>query len=342
MVLRYRGREERVVLPDEEFFATALLRLKNPREITICAVTGHGEAETGSDKDRGLSRFGELLKDRNLVIQEVLLAVQGIPPVCRVVFVPGPQKNFNPAELELLRKFYVQGGGILFLMDPMDKATGNTFENFMKSFGIRISANVIVDKMSKTVGGDFLVPFVNQYNLQHPITQDFHDPTFFPIARTVEPVDENSREVVPVAFSGSSSWAETNLKLLEQGEAVFEIETDTPGPLSIAVAVTPQAGSVKSANNSKPKGRMVVIGDSDFITNAYLDLSANRVFAQRALDWTANDERVMHLAPKESVLADFSMTHSQRFVFLISFVAGMPLLFFAAGSAEIIWRSCRS
>ncbi len=341
VILRTQGREERVVLPDEEAFATALLRLKNPAEMTVCLVTGHGESEAGDTREKGLSHFSEALKDRSLSVRGILLAAEGIPSVCRVVMVPGPQKNWTPEELELTRKFYALGGGVIFLLDPMDKGAGNLFEDFMKTLGIHIASNVIVDKMSRAVGGDFLVPFVNQYNPDHPLTRDFHEPTFFPIARTVEPLDEKSSEALPIAFSGSNSWAETNLKLLEQGEAVFEMENDTPGPLSVAVAVTPPENP-KTPGNPKSKGRMVVIGDSDFVTNAYLDLSANRDFALRVLDWTAHDERVVRLAPKEAEFVPFAMTSAQRAALLAASVAGMPLVFFAAGAAGILWRRSRA
>ncbi len=341
MLLRYKGHEERVVLPDEEAFATALLRLKNPKEMTACVVTGHGESETGDTGGKGISRLAEALKDRNLAVRDILLAAQGIPPACRMVIVPGPQKNWTRDELGLLRKFYGQGGGVFFLMDPTDKEAGLIFYDFMRSLGVRIASNVIVDKMSRAVGGDFLVPFINQYHPDHPLTRDFHDPIFFPVARTVEPIEEENAEVVPVAFSGSNSWAETNLQLLEQGEAVFELDADTPGPLSVVVALTPLDPVKKTLEAPKPKGRMVIAGDSDFMTNAYLDLSANRNFVLRVLNWLAADDRVVRLDNINKDFAPFTLTESQRWGLFMASAVVLPLIFFAAGAAGILWRKTR-
>jgi len=335
-LFRYKGREERTVLPDEEAFATALVRLMQPRQITVCAVTGHGESETGDTAEKGLSHLSTALKDRNLNVRDILLAAEGIPAVCHVVLIPGPQKNWTRDELELVRKFYSRGGGVLFLIDPTDQSAGPIFTDFFKSLGVKISSNVIVDKMSRAVGGDFLVPFVNQYNPDHPLTRNFHDPTFFPVTRTVEPAGETEGHAVSIAFSGSNSWAETNLQNLEQGEAVFEVESDTPGPLSVAVAMMPAAGDVQT------KGRMVVLGDSDFMTNAYLDLSANRDFALHVLDWLANDDRIVVIDSQAKNFVPFTLTSAQQLGLFTASVIGMPLLFFTAGAAGIFWRRTRS
>ncbi|MBP9865517.1 MAG: GldG family protein [Candidatus Omnitrophica bacterium] len=335
-LFRYKGREERTVLPDEEAFATALVRLMQPRQITVCAVTGHGESETGDTAEKGLSHLSTALKDRNLNVRDILLAAEGIPSLCHVVLIPGPQKNWTRDELELVRKFYSRGGGVLFLIDPTDQSAGPIFTDFFKSLGVKISSNVIVDKMSRAVGGDFLVPFVNQYNPDHPLTRNFHDPTFFPVTRTVEPAGEIAGHVAPIAFSGSNSWAETNLQNLEQGEAVFEVESDTPGPLSVAVAMMPAAGDVQT------KGRMVVMGDSDFMTNAYLDLSANRDFALHVLDWLANDDRIVVIDSQAKNFVPFTLTSTQQLGLFTASVIGMPLLFFTAGAAGIFWRRTRS
>jgi len=339
-IFRYQGREERTVLPDEEGFATALVRLMKPREIMVCSVTGHGESETTDSAEKGLSQLSAALKDRNLTVRDILLAADGIPAACSVVLVPGPQKNWTRDELELIRKFYQRGGGVFFLMDPTDKNAGLTFDEFFNTLGVRISSNVIVDKMSRAVGGDFLVPFVNQYNPEHSLTSNFRDPTFFPVARTVEPASEVQGDAVSVAFSGSNSWAETNLQMLEQGEAVFEVESDTPGPLSLAVALTPAAAETTGAPQSK--GRMVVVGDSDFLTNAYLDLSANRSFALHALDWLANDDRVVVLNTQVKDFIPFALTAPQRFALFGASVVGMPLLFLTAGVIGIFWRRARA
>ena len=334
ILFRYKGREERIVLPDEEDFATALVRLIHPREIELCSVTGHGEAEVEDVSEKGLSRLTEALRDRNLKVRSILLAAEGIPSSCSVVLVPGPQKNWTRDELELIRKFYVKGKGVLFLIDPTDKQSSLVFDDFLQSFGVKISSNVIVDKMSRAVGGDFLVPFVNHYNPEHPLTRNFQEPTFFPVTRTVDPLEGALNNVSAVAFSGSNSWAESNLSLLEQGEAVFEVESDTPGPLSVAVALTPA--------DAGQKGRMVVVGDSDFLSNAYLDLSANRAFALESLDWLANDDRKVIIDNTRGSFVPFTLTDSQQFWLFSSAVVILPAFFLVAGAIGILWRHTRS
>lgn len=348
VIIRFRQKQERLVLPDEESFAQALLRLLSPREIPICFLKESGDERMDSDAVEGFRLLRETLVDYNYPVQILTLGQLEIPSICQVVVVAGPQSDWKTEEVDLLRRGFAAGKSILFLIDPMDLGTGKTFEDFMKDHGIQLWADVIVDKMSRVMGGDFLLPFVNQYAAEHPLTVRFETATFFPVARSIHPLVKNDAaiEVVPLAFSGSNSWAETNLTELEKGEAAFESETDFPGPVPLVAAVQEKIDPARDTDRQKGQEetvhlssrRMVVVGDSDFLTNAYIRLSGNQDFMFRMLRWLSRDERIVDFEPHSPTFQPLFLGGSQRLMLLVMSLLGYPLFFLIIGFAQNLWR----
>jgi ABC-type uncharacterized transport system involved in gliding motility auxiliary subunit len=337
VVIRYRDVIERVIRPTEESFTNALLRLAKPREWNICFVTGHGEAQIENSEPTGYLSFDKALKYNHYKTHEIILLRDKIPSVCEVVMVAGPHRDFDPQEYKILSEALEDGKSVFFLIDPMDEGMGASFQEFFKKFGVYVGSDVIVDKMSRMVGGDFLIPLVTHYVGAHQITNNFKLATFFPVARSIQPSTEETLglEITPLAFTSSGSWAEGDLKSLEQGEAAFHASTDLSGPIVIAVAVEGEGDA------HQDRGRMVVLGDSDFLSNAYLDLSGNRDFGFNVINWLTKDDRRVVIKPRFAEFTPLYLTPSQQtFIFIFSLLM-LPGFFFVTG-AFILWRRNRS
>lgn len=330
VVIHYQGRTERLVGPTEENFTSALLRLANPRKFTLCFTQGHGESPVNAPDRTGLSLIKSKLESYNYTLQEIILNRDKIPDSCDVAVVSGPHTEFDTQELELLRAAFKSGTGIFFLIDPMDAGEGKSFRDFMRSFGVDLGDNVVVDKMSRVVGGDFLVPLVAQYVTQHPITQQFNQPTFFPVVRSVQPSTEpvGGLEVVPLALTGSGSWAESNLPELEKGQAAFDASGDISGPICIAAAV----------EGEEQGGRMVVAGDSDFITDAYFQLSGNSALAMNIFRWLVRDDRFVSLPSRQPEFRPLFLNANQRVKMLAATLGIVPFGILFLGIFWNIWR----
>jgi len=342
VIIRYQDRQERLLLPDEEAFASALLRLLSPREISLCFLNEPGDERLNSDAAEGFGLFRELLVDHNYRLQFVSLTQKDVPSFCEVVVVPGPQSDWTPDETELLNQLFARGQSLLLFIDPMDSGTGRSFIDFMEGYNVQLRSDVIVDKMSRMMGGDFLLPFVNQYAMDHSLMEGFDTATFFPVARSVFPLAKEKSDFLAtsIAFSSSNSWAETNLAGLENGEAAFETETDFPGPISLAVAVekAKDVNKKESWEDVSSGDRMVVVGDSDFVTNAYLRLSGNQDFVLRLLQWLARDDRYVVLEDHHPKFQPLLLDGFQRFVLLLCSLLIYPLFFLLVGFAQNIWR----
>ena len=332
---------ERLINPDEQMFSNALLRMAHPRDMNICFVTGHGEISLDRKERNGFRFFREALEDYNVNLHEIVLSRDHVPDICGVTVLAGPRWELADEEYSDLKSAFDRGKGLFILLDPMDHGMGQAYAAFLSSFGVALGENVIVDKMSRVVGGDFLMPLVNDYFKGHPVTEYVEKATFFPIARTVQPSTDDYKEieVTPLAMTGSGSWAETDLISLEDGKAVFEIESDVAGPLPIAVAVE----KINSEGNlGNDGGRMIVVGDSDFLTNGYFDLSGNKDFGLNALRWLAKDERFVTVKRSKAKFVPLILNSLQQTLLFIVLLLVYPLCFFMAGGIYLFFRGKNS
>jgi len=240
-----------------------------------------------------------------------------------------------PKELDLLQKYPETGKGLFILIDPMDPGTGKSYNELAKSFGLKLGDDVIVDKVSRVFGGDYLVPLITKY-AHHPITEKFRVATFLPIARTVRKASEAPLgiKVTELAFTSAGSWAETNLKMLENGEAELNPDQDLVGPVPVAAVVELQEG-IKGS-------RVAVVGDSDFVTNTHLRVSGNKDFALNILQWLVRDDRWIAIRAREPRFEPLFLPINQSAGVAAFAIGGIPFTALFAGSVGIWVRRRRS
>ncbi len=373
VIFRFEDREERLVGPTEEGFTNAFLRLLHPQNLDVCFVTGHGEVELEDEATGGYLRFRDTLQGYNAKVHGIVLARDHVPAACQVVVVGGPRWDLTAEEFSDLDKAFQKGKGVLLLIDPMDPGSGGAFLEFAKKYGVALGQNVIVDKASRMVGGDFLMPLVSQYLVTHPVTKAMKQATFFPLVRTVQPSTDKvpEFEVTPIAMTGEGSWGETDLTELENGNAAFDMKTDIAGPLPVAVAVertqdpknsrsslvasthpdSPQLKENKNQDKKTPAmsdqspathangGRMIVVGDGDFLTNGYLDLSGNKDLGLNMIRWLASDDRFVDVKRPELRFKPLLLDMPHRTQLMILLLGVYPLAFFVLGGVYLVIRS---
>ncbi|MFH0985738.1 MAG: Gldg family protein [Candidatus Omnitrophota bacterium] len=363
VIFRSGDREERLVGPTEEAFTNAFLRLRYPRDIDVCFVMGHGEVELEEESTGGYKRFKETLQGYNTKVHGIVLTRDHVPDVCQVVVVGGPRWDLTPGEFADLDKAFQNGKGVLLLIDPMDPGAGSVFTEFAQKHGVALGQNVIVDKTSRMVGGDFLMPLVSRYLVTHPVTKMIKQATFFPLVRTVQPSTDGVQglDVVPLGLTGEGSWGESDLSALEGGNATFDMKTDVAGPLPVAVAVERKGHEPRATDHENKDGspkvkaesqkswtvdrgpwtgsRMVIVGDGDFLTNGYLDLSANKELGLSMIRWLANDNRYINVKRPELRFKPLLLDETRR-TQLIAFLLGVwPLTIFVLGALYLVIRS---
>src|SRR5204862_5078783 len=121
---------------------------------------------------------------------------------------------------------------------------------------------------------------------------------------------------------------------------------DKPGPVSLAAAVSATAPApstaagdspAKASDAPKPESRIVVFGDSDFVTNGYLGIPGNRDLFLNSVNWLAQQENLISIRPKDPEDRRVSLTADQaKLIFWLSIVI-IPGFILAAG-VQAWWR----
>lgn len=332
VVLEGGGREEKVQGADEEKITNGLVKLLRTEKRVLYFLTGHGEADPENTERQGLSQAKQALTDVDYEVKPLLLLrEEEVPKDAAVVIIAGPQSDLLPTELQAIETYITRGGKLLVLLDPF---TGPTLATLLKKYGILMGNDVIVDRLSRAFGGDYLLPVITEYE-PHPITEDFTLAAFFPFARTVD-APETPRPGVAVQVLGrtsAGSWAETDKAALDRGEASLDPEKDRKGPVPVgAVATIEVPSEVQSPRSDVPKeqetlhpepstlnrkkGRIVAYGTSGFIANSHLNLSGNRDLFLNSVSWLAEEEELIAIRPRQAAFTPLVLTARQgRFAF---------------------------
>ena len=359
VVIEYEGRTERVTSDGEQELTNGLIKVIQGKTHKVYFVQGHGErTPEGSDRT-GYSTITSSLKNDNFETDNVVLAQQkSVPADGSVLVVAGPKTDFFPAEIDMLKPYLAKGGKILFLLDPPDRTDSPPLTNLIaliKDWGIDVGTNVVVDVsgMGQLLGTDVSVPVAAKYET-HPITDRFNLLTAYPVARSVSSIEGgvNGHSAQNLVDTSKNSWAETDIKrLMTSGQVERETDKgDKPGPVSLAAAVSATATDAppqpptpgdspnnKPADAPKPETRMVVFGDSDFVTNGYLGIPGNRDLFLNSVNWLAQQENLISIRPKDPEDRRVSLTADQaKLIFWLSILI-IPGLILAAG-VQTWWR----
>ena len=145
-----------------------------------------------------------------------------------------------------------------------------------------------------------------------------------------------------LASTGASAYGETNLADVLKGKTQFEPGRDLAGPLGVAVVAKkesfPRRLETAEASGATRYGRIVVFGDSDFASNAYLGLSGNKDLILNTIGWLAEEEDLIAVRAKDPVSQPVVLNMRQgRAVFWLP-VVGLPLLVGCIGALVLVHR----
>jgi ABC-type uncharacterized transport system involved in gliding motility auxiliary subunit len=338
------AKEEKILEAEEEKLTNALIRVTRSGKRVIYFVKGHGEKDPASTDRTGYNQVKSALEKLNYEVKDLLLARETkVPDDAAIVVVAGPQRDLLASEVDALLAYVGRAGKVLFLVDPaVDRLQPGGLAPMLERWGLVLAGDVIIDvnPQGRAAGAGPEVPVVGDY-VAHPITRDFRFATLFPVARTVTVKDKLAEGVTAQALARTTgeSWAETSQTQIQTGQ-VRPDPNEARGPLTIAAVATVDARDVP-AERKGAKARIVVIGDSDFASNGFVNLSGNRDFFLNTLSWLAEEENLIAVRPKESRNTPVFLTAAQNQVLFAVPVLLIPLSMAAAGVVVAVRRRAR-
>jgi len=343
VILEGFGRSQTVKTPDEENLTNALVRLSKGQTEKVYWVMGHGERPFKSTAPESLATIHQNLSNQNYQFEELNLAQKEIPSDAALVVVAAPEKTLFPEEVTSLKRFLNKGGSLLLFLEPYQDGG---LKDFLREYGLVISSDMVVDKMSRVMGGDFLLPMIVTYG-DHEITRNFRLLSFFSLARTVE-VDKNVKKkgltLTNLAFTSAESWSEMDREALNQGTARLDGE-DRQGPLSLAVIVelSPQEAKgdeSKEEDKITGEGKLVVFGDADFASNKFVTLAGNSELITNTMNYLVGRKDLITIPEKARPTDHLMLTRNQGLLLFWIPVVLIPLLVIVLG--VVVWCKRRS
>ncbi len=328
MVVRYEGRQEKITQPSEEVLTNALQRLMRAGERWLVFVEGHGERSPSGSAPYDISRLSQRLGDKGIHHRNLNLSKElAIPDNTSVLVIASPQRDFLPGEVKLIQDYLERGGNLLWLMEP---GPDHGLTALAESLGVELLTGVIVDPNAQILGiGDPRFALVADYP-PHPVTRDLDALTLFPEARALDTEsmeDWNARAILETL---PRSWAETGELA---GEIRMDPGEDLPGPLTLGLALTrtpPAEGNGAEGNDAetqddKKEQRILIIGDGDFLSNAYLGQGGNLELAMNAIEWLTGDDQLIDIPAKSAVDQRLDLSRTAQGVIGTVFLIALPL-----------------
>ena len=343
VVLEYGGRRENVMSDREQDITNAFIKVTTGRQIKAYFVQGHGEREIAGSDRNGYSSVIDLLKRDNYTVESIVLAQAqgGVPADASVLIVAGPTSDYLKPEVDAIRTYLRKGGKALFMLDPPVAESirpVSALEGLLKEWSITLGHDVVIDisGMGQLLGTDASVPVVARYP-EHPVTQDFKVLTAFPLSQSVKGeagAALATASVQNLIQTSDRSWSESDVKSLSSGGKVSLDESagDHKGPITIALSLSmdapdappsatpasaPGAAGDKAAEKPaeaapKPQMRIIVVGDSDFGSNAASGIQGNADLFVNMNNWLTQQEDLISIHPRDAGDRRLTMTADQQ------------------------------
>jgi ABC-type uncharacterized transport system involved in gliding motility auxiliary subunit len=352
VVVASNAKEVKLSRLGEEALTNAILKVTRDTKKVIYFVTGHGELALADSGRTGYSLAKQGLEEQNYVVKDLLLARhEQVPDDAAVVVVAGPRTTLLEPEIQALTIHIERGGHLLLMLEP-DTVSG--LATFLQRYGLELGNDVVIETnaLGRLFGGDYHMPAVTAYE-QHAITKDLGGiMTIFPVVRSVRIAKELPKGVTAQALASTSpqSWAETDLKTLEEGRSVFDEGSDRKGPISIAAVatITPETSGNGSNPTTQPASeshhasrpsRLVVVGDSEFANNNFFTLQGNGDLFLNTVSWLAEEEDLISIRPRQGGgSGPVILTAAQQPLIFWVPVVLLPLAVFVSGAVVFVRR----
>ena len=280
--------------PSETEITAALKRfvVKAPR---VGFLTGHGERVIDRNRDKDYSAFVNNRSFRSSLMNQGFDGVnltlsEEIPADIDIIVIADIRESLSKEEYAKLDKYIARGGNLIISSDSKRQLVINPL---LKQFGVTMTLGELVqpkkDLVPNVIAGNITSATENISSKMYRLYR-YGYKIAMPGAAGLEVTEDKGFKVTPLIVTNEKgSWSELETTDFMDGEVVLnpkkgEVEKST----SIALAL--------SRKISNKEQRILIFGDSDFISNGELSRSrshisaANFSFIPGMFQWLSYDE----------------------------------------------------
>lgn len=260
--LTFRGMEEEDVV-------NAILEVGRSAPRIVGIVRGFGERDPASQSSGDFAKAVDALEREYYEVVDVDLS-DGISPAISVLMFAGPTAPIPPPELDTVQEWLLGGGRMLALIDPEGD---DALNRVLGEWGLRITDETVVDRVNN-VGRSPQFVRIDRFS-DHPVVADFGSsrPVAFAVSGRVEHFETGEGRLFHQELATTSSVSET----VDSTDGNFPV----------------MAASWLRARDSDVETRVIVAGDSDFASNAYLGSQANENLFLNAIAWLTRESQLI-------------------------------------------------
>ena len=334
LLLAYQGRSEKVQSLSEQTLTNSLLRIARQKQRRVSFLSGHGERDPLGQANHDLGKFGQLLEQKGIVVDTLKLAeTADIPADTNLLVIADPRIVLLPGEIQLVHRYLQAGGNLLWLVEPGAIAG---LDPIAEALGIEFLPGTIVDATTQLFGIDnpafALIP---DYPM-HPITREMTSLTLYPQASALDVSAPQEWQAEPLLTTLDRAWTEIGPI---SGTIRFDEDSDERmGPLDIGFVFSRMKNKKDNGDGeSNAEQRVIVIGDSDFLSNAYLGNGGNVELGLNLFNWLNHDDQFITVTARTASDVNLELGKTAQIIIGFGFLFGMPLLLLGSGVA-IWWR----
>ena len=311
--------------------------------LTVYFDTGLGERDPQDTSQEGISGIRAGVQESGLVaypldISALASSGEDIPRDAAAVVFARPTRDLTDAEIGVIDRYLQKGGSLLLLPDvlfnddPFLKQNGAFNQYLWANYGIQaLDAAVVDPAMSGQTALDVMSAYVfPQTDIGARIDPN-SNPTVFSLARAL---DVNLNSSPPniangrVIMSSDQSFGETDLKTLgETNSYHYDQGVDLPGPLTTVVW----------ASNQQTNAKIVMVGDSNFVSNGLVLSGGNGVLFTDSMAWLTGLGEKISFAPQAYGVGTPLIYVSTQTLDLIAFLTIILLPGAVLASGVAIW-----
>ncbi|HEX9103318.1 MAG TPA: DUF4350 domain-containing protein [Polyangia bacterium] len=290
---------------------TRLLKVARPAR-NVYFVSGHGERTFDpvgdTDKRATVRDLRELFQQQGYTVRQLGAAeglAQDVPPDASLVVIVGPQKPLLPEEAAALERYFEKGGRLFVALDP---ESGDAHE-LLGPLGVKYVTTLLCNDVA-------MARKTNQLgDRQNIVTATFSShPSVTTLGRYggraplimigaghfEEEKTKPKENVVDVTVRAHpATWNDLN------GNFQFDAPAEARKTYELAMAIT-RKGKDK---DKKDEGRIILVGDSDFLSDGVIGAYGNPLFALDGAKWLVGDEGITGEVTNEN---DVPIVHTKK------------------------------
>jgi len=341
---------------DLEFrIASAISVMTTDKRPSIAFLTGFGAL--------GETSFPSLMRSllERYEVTSIDLSEDSIgldPNNTDLVVLAGPKEAVPETKIVEIEEFISKGGGALMLVDkhqpsaetPTTSQVTTGLEGFLAERGIGVDAGLVVDYSSNSnisMGSQGMFNVIRPYPLWpialkgglHATTRDLNGLSVgWATALTVADSIDNIEKL----------WITTEVGGIQPPNSLIMpdalLQPDPNGFQTVTLAVALGGGDSESSNDDPSAGRIIVVGDVDFLEESFVQVSPdNLIFAENAIDWLAQDEALIAIRSKTRTPPPMIFTSDfQKASLRWGNLIGVPLLVVILGILKVTGRKRRA